>query len=177
MIGTTKERLSIIPGDIILTRNSAGKNPTPGHWNHAGIVAKTNRELCVVEVQRSFPEVVMFRLESFLNRYPNVHVMRNSRPIHVHYSEAERASEYAVIMVGVPIEFTMTPRRTMKNHVHYENCVSFVRKCFQLGASVNYEWITPDDISNEEEWKNVYDRESKDWTPPNDKWSGRIVKV
>jgi len=162
-------------GDILLARNGFGANPTPGHWNHVAIVGDSPRGLCVVEVQAKFPEVVAFGVESFLARYAEVALLLAEEFVAAIDSVA--AAKVAVKSVGVKIDYAVLQRKTAGDTIGEDNCVSFLRKCFFLGAGTEKNWRKPDDLLSEQDFslRTIKKVENiREWSAPDDKWSGRL---
>ena len=157
-------------GDIFLTRNPAGENPTPGLANHCAIVAAGRDMAIAVEIQVQFPEVVAFRLEDFGRRYPVLMAVRPDSGV-----RGRTAAAAAVRAVGSPIQYSLRPDQY---GVGRDNCVSFVAKCYRW-AGVETRWTIPDHVRTEvrssEPFRPCYYRRSPDWTPPAEKWSGRVT--
>lgn len=161
--------LYIEPGDIILARNARGKNPTPGFWNHAAVVAKIKGTFCAVEVQCDFNEVVAFRLENFLKRYPTLDVYRPR------FGDlADKVASFAAQNVGHAIEYCILPKKTSGKNVGRDHCVSFVRKCFENVADLDLQWRVPDDVQRCPLLNEVDMVCNKDWVEPDNRWEGRM---
>lgn len=159
----------ILSGHLCLTRNRRGQNMTPGYWNHAAIVADGPAGLCVVEIQRDFAQVTAFRVEPFLRRYPEWMVLAPKT--------GRDAADIAVQRAGRPNLWTFLPirrRDVISAEWGRDNGVSFLRRCFWAATGHDYGWITPDDIASEG-FCPVDRFSDPNWSPPTDKWDGRLT--
>lgn len=177
--GTNISQYQPLPGDIILTRNQESrpereKNPTPGFWNHAAIAAEIDGQVVIVEIQKTFPVVVAFRVENFLARYPEAVVLR---PLN---KQAERNAVSAESKVGDfnHYRFAASVRLWIRRtDVRRDNCVSFVRKCYHDATGRDYLWTRPDHIYDSRERAHlavVAAKKDRSFVPPKDFWAGRV---
>lgn len=164
-------------GDILLTRNPLRSNPTPGYWNHAAIVFGPKdappERLGVAEVQSAFREVTAFRLPSFIRRYPQIKAIRYE------WNQGSQAAQTAQKSIGTPIRFALIAVgrfRLSPKIGGRENCVSFIRKCFYSIDNIDRAWIIPDDLDADMAFMPIWEHDNDHWTPPADKWSGRIER-
>lgn len=160
------------PGDIFLTRNTeAVGNESPGHWNHAAIVAVDGN---VIEAQSSIINaVIKVEATSFTARYPEYILLQFWNATKA-YSAARCAEE----AIGTTYRKVASIFRNLRNQNRGENCVSVVRKAYRDAMGIDPRWRIPDHIYEEVENKNFtivhHHQDYERWKEPADRYSGRI---
>ena len=174
-------------GDIILTRNEAGlkdgrpSNGTPGYWNHAAIIAVAVQNAgtegaYVIEVQKAFPEVVAFKMNNFLDRYPEYVILRPRPGI------GFKAADKAFDSVSEPTKYAVAASVHLKikdPFIDRENCVSLVRRCYLQATHKDFGWRRPDHIwlwRDRQGFSVVASKKDLTWREPKEKWAGMLTK-
>jgi cell wall-associated NlpC family hydrolase len=122
-------------GDLLLARNRAWRNPVPGYYNPVAIYDGRH----VMEAQLEGNAVRRAALHEFLNRYPELVVLRH---VAVDARPALAMGEHARTLVGQP-------------YLHTEwwlpkvfSCVALIRVCYAHGFHVDPGFNLPDHIRN-----------------------------
>ena len=152
-------------GDIFLTRNAREEdNNSPGRWNHVALYAGNYQ---VVEAQEAPNQVIVSDMSEFLNRYPEILILRIITVGQIYQSHDVPIDEivkdnllleyltgtYPIDMVrearkliGKPYRKIASIFKFMRGSWRGENCVSLVRKSFKRAYHYDPGWKIPDDL-------------------------------
>jgi len=131
--------LNINSGDIFLVRNFGGEdvNTSPGYYNHVAIFGPLN---WVIEAQQTPDAIIAVPIWYFLNRYPEILVLRN-----VNSSIANRTAHVATQFVGRRYAKAMSMRPLFLWKTS-DNCVSFIKRIYNQVIGTQPPWIIPDHL-------------------------------
>lgn len=128
------------PGDILLTRNKGDDNTvntSPGYYNHASLFMIKN---WVIEAQGTPDCVIAVPVWNFFERYPEILVLRPNNP-----QVAARTAELAPHYVGREYRTYMSIRPLWR-WKGGDNCVSVIRRIYNVVTGNDYKWRIPDDF-------------------------------
>ena len=139
LIPVSEPTLEVQAGDIFLTRNAGGDemNTSPGYFNHAAIYSIN---YWTVESQQYPNSIIAVPVWHFLNRYPEVLVLRPRNA-----EIARKTADFALQMVGRKYNKYESIRPLWLWHGG-DNCVSAVRRIYYYITNIDYRWRFPDQI-------------------------------
>jgi cell wall-associated NlpC family hydrolase len=131
-----------LPGDIFITRNAREEdNATPGYWNHTAIFV--GRGL-IVEAQADPSKVIYTPLKVFVERYPQIRVLRLRMHAETHGLAMAKA---ACGLVGTPYrKLSSVCKGGMCRPEWGSNCVAVERRCFRAAVGRDPQWRVPDEV-------------------------------
>jgi hypothetical protein len=137
LIPVNETTLEVKIGDIFLTRNAGGDifNNSPGYYNHTAILGPLN---WIIESQRSPDSIITVPIWNFLERYPEILVLRNDNTI-----IANQTAQNATLFVGRPYAPIMSIRPFFL-WKYSDNCVSFIKRVYNYTTGITYPWTIPD---------------------------------
>jgi len=142
-----------LPGDVFLTRNAnEEENTSPGFWNHCAIYVGDGQ---IVEAQQDPGEVVDSKLNEFMDRYPEIRVLRvRVAPERYGVAAASRATQ----LVGTKYRLTASISKALRVVGRGDNCVSTVRRCYQYSWDNDPRWRIPDGVNEYPAFRLVWEK-------------------
>ena len=141
-----------LPGDVFLTRHAdEERNTSPGHWNHCAIYTGDGM---IVEAQIGPGEVVETPLNEFIDRYPQIRVLRvRVAPERYGIAAASRATQ----LIGTKYRLTASISKVLRVVGRGDNCVSTVRRCYLYSWDNDPRWRIPDNVDKYPAFKVVHE--------------------
>lgn len=145
------------PGDLLVTRNENEKdNRSPGHWNHVGIYDGYG---IVIEAQKDPGYVIGTPLEDFLNRYPEIRVLRGY--MKWDYDRYRIATEARMLQGKRFRVLASLTRFFRRKRSRGENCVSTARRAYLKATGIDFGWRIPDDVERDCRFYLVVEKDTK----------------